>query len=206
MKYIPITKISEIRKTDKFKETFKSLAKLPGYYKWWADENITDKILDKLDKENKKTIKQYYLEQKDGLFCIYVGITTRPIKARLKEHIFKHSDRLIINNFLSTLRKSISTLFNDDMRDETTTNAIIDKLYVECFVFDEPKDIADKKIKQIEANLLKNNSEDYNNKLYILNIDINKHPYNQNKKLKSLRKESRENALKIIELEKRKAI
>lgn len=198
MKHFPITKVSEIRNEQIFNEKLNKFGCLPGFYKWWAEENFVQEILFKLEVDNKEEIVKY-LEKKDNLFCIYVGITTkRTVKERLKEHIFKHSDRLIKNNFLSTFRKTIASIFTNNMRDINTTNKIIDSLFVEYFVFDEPEESSSEKIKQIEKEYLKNKTEDYNNKLYILNIDLNKHPFNQSKKLRKLRKESREKSLKEI--------
>ena len=169
----------------------------PGYYKWWAQKEEFDILLEKLD-INIDDIKNS-LEIKDNLYCIYVGIAVNEsVGDRLNWHINdKHSFSKIKFKTLSTLRQTISSIISNNQADEKGTNEFIDKLKVEYFLFDYPikSDEAEYKLNTIEKDLLQKN-------LYILNIRDNNHILSEpiKKKLKKLRKDSRAKALQPFEL------
>lgn len=169
----------------------------PGYYKWWAQKEEFDILLEKLD-INIDDIKNS-LEIKANLYCIYVGIAVNEsVGDRLNWHINdKHSFSKIKFKTLSTLRQTISSIISNNQADEKGTNEFIDKLKVEYFLFDYPikSDEAEYKLNTIEKDLLQKN-------LYILNIRDNNHILSEpiKKKLKKLRKDSRAKALQPFEL------
>ena len=168
----------------------------PGYYKWWAEKNEFDYLLEKLD-VNFDDIKDS-LEIKDNLYCIYVGIAVNEsVGDRLNWHINdKHSLSKVKHKTLSTLRQTISSIISNNQADELGTNEFIDKLKVEYFLFDYPikSEEAKSEIKSIEDDLLQKN-------LYILNIQDNHHPLAKpiKKKLRKLRKDSNAKAIQYLE-------
>lgn len=169
-----------------------NLEKIPndktGYYKWWADRTSLDVLLEKLNVEFNDI--ELYLEKKDNLFCIYVGIAVKEsIRDRLNWHINdKHDLSRVNSGFLSTFRKSISSVVLHNQYDKEGTNNFIDKLYVEYFIGHYPikSNEAKEEIENIEYELI-------SKYLRILNIKDNKHiKSNEIKKvLKKLRKESK---------------
>lgn len=160
---------------------------LPGYYKWWADIDSLNIILREL-KVNFHNIEKY-LEKKDDLYCIYVGIACKEsIRARLNWHVNdSHTLSKVKNRTLSTLRQSISSIVAHNQSDKNATNRFIDRLEIEYFPINHPikSELAIKETHEIERQLLNKN-------LYVLNIQENYHfaasPIK--KELKELRKKS----------------
>jgi len=166
-----------------------SVPKRPGVYKWWASKNILEKILENLNLKFNEISK--YLEEVDGLFCIYIGIA-KSMQMRLNWHILnKHTKSSVKSGYLSTLRQTISSIFGADMMDEKATDEIIDKLMLTFEIVDGDEVDTIIKIKEKEKSLLRNNL-----KLYILNIHGNKHPMAQNYKLRQLRAQAKQKALR----------
>lgn len=164
----------------------------PGYYKWWASYEHLQILLNNLDCNF--DIVEKFIEKKDNLYCIYAGVAIKEsIQDRLNWHINdKHTPQRVINGFLSTFRKSLSSVICRNQFNKEKTNEFIDGLYVEYFEVDLPikSDSAKHTIHQIEKDILAKN-------LLILNIQENHHPMSQNikKKLKQLRKESKQQHL-----------
>lgn len=169
-----------------------NLKKIPndktGYYKWWANKKSLDVLLYNLNVEFDDI--KYDIECKNNLYCIYVGIAVKEsIQDRLNWHINdKHDISRVKSGFLSTFRKSISSVVLHNQYDKDGTNEFIDKLYVEYFVGKYP-------IKSVEAKKeIENKELEIMSKyLRILNIKDNKHikAYEIKKALKKLRKESK---------------
>lgn len=99
-----------------------------------------------------------------------------------------HTFSQVKNGTLSTLRKTIASLFGYSALDKDATNSFIDCLYVEYFLSDNAikSEEASSEMHAIERELL--STQNQYAYLYILNIQENKHPENQCKKLKELRK------------------
>ncbi len=156
----------------------------PGYYKWWATRESLDIILGKLNIKFKDI--ENYLEEKNGYFCIYVGVAIKEsLKARLNWHINQiNNPTNVKHGTLSTLRQTISSLVGKNMLDTKATNDFIDKLLIEYYLSDYPikSQEAKDEIHKIEHNLL--NGEE----LYILNIQDNHHKLSPKKKICELRK------------------
>lgn len=168
-----------------------NLAKIPnykpGYYKWWATEEVLAAIFDNLNlTRNEIDSVKECLEKKDNYYCIYVGVAIKDsIQSRLNTHVNQYTSERNVR--FSTLRKSLTGIFSGNKNDFETTNEIIDKLYIEYYAIDLPihSDEADKQISSIEKELLSCEN------LYILNIKENKHPraYIIKNHLSKLRKE-----------------
>ena len=160
----------------------------PGYYKWWADRDTLQIILDKLNMQF-DGIKNY-LEVKNGYYCIYVGVAIKEsLQARLNWHINQiNKPTNVKSGTLSTLRKTISSLVGKNMLDTDATNDFINKLLVEYYLFDDSikSQTAKDKIHKIENDLLNCDT------LYILNIQDNHHKLSPKKELKKLRKIARQ--------------
>lgn len=159
------------------KEMIDTLPTKRGYYKWWAEKEEFDLILDTLDVKY-EDIKDY-IEKKDDLYCIYLGIATKSLRQRINWHINdKHDRKSVESKYLSTLRQTIASIVAKDQYNKDATNHFIDKLKFEIFEYDD--------VKNIEKKLLLTN-------LYILNIQDNNHfaASEIKRKLKKLRKESR---------------
>ena len=105
----------------------------PGYYKWWATYEALDILLSKLDVDFSNISP--YLEIKDCLYCIYVGIAVKEsLRRRLNWHINQqHTDSAVKNGALSTLRQTISSVVAHDQYNEQETNKFIDLLKIEYF-------------------------------------------------------------------------
>lgn len=116
------------------KKELKRIDNKPGYYKWWANKSELKFILDKLSVKF-ETVESA-IEEKDGLFCIYVGIAVKEsVRDRLDWHVNdKHSEAQVRNGTLSTLRQSISSLVSQNQYDKKGTNDFIDKLKIEYFL------------------------------------------------------------------------
>lgn len=157
----------------------------PGYYKWWAREKEAILLVKKLGYDFNEYKK--YMEVKDDLYCIYIGIAVKEsIRNRLNWHVNdKHDYNSVKTGFLSTFRKSIAALITGNLLDKDGTNKFIDKLFIEYFTInDDIKSLSAKnKIEDIEKKSLLRN-------LYILNIKDNKFKYASDIK-KSLRKKRR---------------
>ena len=160
----------------------------PGYYKWWATKKSLQIILDKLDISFQAI--ENFLEERDGLFCIYVGVAIKEsLRNRLNWHINQVNNiSNVKNGTLSTLRQTISSIVGANMLDTTATNNFIDTLYVEYHLINLPikSQEARDKIHKIEADLLNCNT------LYILNIQDNHHKLSPRRKLTELRKTARQ--------------
>ena len=104
----------------------------PGYYKWWAKKAELDVILSALNAETPEITAA--LEEKEGLYCIYVGIAVKEsLRKRLDWHVNdKHTASKVKNGTLSTLRQSIASIVAHNQYDKKATDAFIDKLYVEA--------------------------------------------------------------------------
>ncbi|MDE6200598.1 MAG: hypothetical protein K2M47_01785 [Clostridiales bacterium] len=163
----------------------------PGYYKWWAGKGEILNILSKLNMQFDDIVNS--LEQKDGKYCIYVGVAIKEsLRKRLNWHVNdKHTDNRVKNGTVSTLRKSIASLVGDDASDKAATNEFIDRLDIEYYLSDNPikSQEAIVELHTIERSLL---SGEY---LYILNIQENRHDLAPKQLLKQLRKQAKIKAL-----------
>ena len=162
---------------------------LPGYYKWWAEKTELDTILLALNAEYSELSS--FIEQKDGLYCIYVGIAAKEsIRKRLDWHVNDtHTTSRVLNGTLSTLRQSISSVVAHNQYDKVATDTFIDKLTIEWFAIDDPikSQAAIDKLHAIERSIMSEH-------LYVLNIQDNKFPQAQSikKRLSALRKSSKQ--------------
>lgn len=173
------------------KNSLDSIPQRPGYYKWWADRAALQIILDRLDMRFEDINSQ--LEKQGDRFCIYVGVAIKEsVRARLDWHINqKHAYVPVKCGALSTLRQTISSIVGSSMADENATNEFIDKLSVEYFLSDHAIKSAEAfdEIHTIERQLLSSR------RLYILNIQDNKHALAPTKQLRELRKQAKIKAL-----------
>ena len=162
--------------------------KAPGYYKWWASKKEFSFLLSELGGNFAKVVDS--VEQKDGMYCIYVGIAVKEsVQSRINWHINdKHTEKRVQNGILSTLRKSISSIVAKNQYAKQETNDFIDKLKVEVFYSNNKIKSPEAKmeLESIEKRLMKN-------QLFILNIRDNVHPLcvDIKKKLSALRKSSK---------------
>lgn len=173
----------------------------PGWYRWWATENALVKLLNSkyLDKKYLDILVPKLTQKKINgniYYFIYVGIAVNEsIRGRLNWHVNQHhTESSVKSGFLSTLRKSISSLVAENQFDESATNELIDMLIIEYNTIDF-------KIHSIEA---KNKIEEHeyleiNNNVLPLNIKGNKNEYlkEYKKQLKLIRKKSRNKGYKI---------
>lgn len=169
-------------------EELKKISSKPGYYKWWISKNFFDFLLDALN-VSFEDIKNA-LEERDGLFCVYVGIAAKEsVRQRLNWHINDpHTVSRVNNGTLSTLRQTISSLVSHNQYDKTSTDQFIDRMYVEWFYIDSQigSEETKKDLHDIETKLM----AEY---LRILNIQDNHHPLSDSikRRLKTLRNESK---------------
>lgn len=160
----------------------------PGYYKWWAKKKELNELLKGLG--TSFTFDAMDIEKNDSLYCIYVGTAIREsLQKRLDWHVNdKHTDGVVRNGIVSTLRQSIASIICHNQYDKNGTNSFIDKLYVEWFPINYiiKSEDAKSKISIKEKKLI-------NQYLRILNIKDNNHTNGQEikKQLKKLRKESK---------------
>ncbi len=162
---------------------------LPGYYKWWAEKPELDIILLALNADYSELSS--LMEQKDGLYCIYIGIAAKEsIRKRLDWHVNdSHTSSRVLSGTLSTLRQSISSVVAHNQFDKDATDAFIDKLKIEWFTIDDPikSETAIDNLHTIERKIMSEH-------LYVLNIQDNKFPQAQpiKKRLSALRKSSKQ--------------
>ncbi len=173
----------------RMKENLKSLENFPGYYKFWAEKEELQIILDELE-TNFDEVKDF-IESRDNCYAIYVGIAAKePLKKRLNWHINdSHTTSRVVYGTLSTLRQSISSIVAHNQCDKKKTDIFIDKLKIELFFYRNGNlQNIESELREIERKILSTN-------LYILNIQGNKHPFANTitKKLKELRKLAKEN-------------
>lgn len=161
----------------------------PGYYKWWASKAEFDTILNSLGVRYDDIAADVL--QKDGLYCIYVGIAVNEsIRKRLDWHVNdKHTASKVKNGTLSTLRQSISSIVAHNQYDKEATDVFIDQLMIEYWTLEKPihSSEAKEEIERTEKDAMKEN-------LYILNIRGNKYSDFAKvikKKLSKLRTESK---------------
>ena len=170
----------------------RNISDKPGVYQWWASKSDLLTILQALEMQFPDV--QNDLEEKDGFYCIYVGIAWREaLRSRLNWHINqKNTVSSVKSRFLSTLRQSIAAVLGVPMTNTEAVNDFMDRLKVSY-------DAMDLTIKSPEAKQAAHGWEraQFNSgKLYILNIQENRnHSQSPYKKLKKLRGEAREKAL-----------
>lgn len=167
----------------------------PGYYKWWAPKESVVKLLDSkyLNNQFMKTVFQHLtvksISNKE-YYLIYVGIAVKDsIRNRLNWHINQHhTESSVYSSFLSTLRKSISSLVANNQCNEALTNDFIDTLIVEYEEIDAlmKSNNAKNIIEKYELNEMRNN-------VLPLNIRDNKNEIIKGflKELKALRKRTK---------------
>lgn len=160
----------------------------PGYYKWWASEDDFFRLLSALDVPFEEVKAD--VEQKDGLWCIYVGIAAKEsLRARINWHINDpHTESKVKSGTLSTLRQSIASLVAGNQFDKVATDSFIDGLSFEVFLVEGEIGSCDVacKLHDAERKML-------GDRLCILNIQDNCHAKAAEikKKLKALRKASK---------------
>jgi len=164
----------DLRPIDKKKSPkLKEIEIRPGYYKWWANEKDFRTILSKLGVDFDAIIHKNVVERFGDLYCIYVGIAVREsIRARINWHVNdKHNKNRVERGFLSTLRKSISSIVAHNQLAKAETNDFIDRLKVEVFYsnYEIKSSEAKAEIEKIEKDLIQA-------KLRVLNIRDNEHP------------------------------
>ena len=182
----------ELRNPNHLKEVPKDM---PGWYRWWAPEEALKMLLDSPYLNNKylsSLLSHLTIKNINGknYYYIYVGVATkRSIQSRLNWHINQHHTKSSVESgFLSTLRKSISSLVAFNQYDEDATNNFINMLIVEYHSVNLPikSNEAKEKIEGIEKNEIDNN-------VLILNIKENKNVLLKDylKELKKIRKNSK---------------
>jgi hypothetical protein len=150
----------------------------PGWYRWWATKAALECLLDSpyISRAFTNELLPHLTQCKYGqteYYCIYVGVAVKgSIRSRLNWHINQnHTESAVQSGYLSTFRKTVSSLVAGNQYNEVATNALIDMLAVEYYAVDYPikSDIAKEEITKIE------NSEMANNTLP-LNIKGNRNP------------------------------
>lgn len=176
----------------------------PGWYKWWAPKKALVKLL------NSKYLDKEYLDillpkltteiiNGNKYYYIYVGIT-ESIRGRLNWHVNQHHTKPSVENgFLSTLRKSISSLVSENQFAEKATNELINMLIIEYYTINsdinpiEAKDIIEEHERtEIEKNVLPLNIKENKNELL----------KDYKKQLKLIRKKTRNKVKELKEIEK----
>lgn len=155
-----------------------------GYYKWWAGEPEFRLLVERLGVDFDECSARS--EKEDGLYCIYVGQSSK-LKDRLGNHVTRHRLDEIESGRLSTFRQTLSSVVAGDQSDMETTDAFIDKLYVEWFLVDPTTD----DVNEIETQRI-------NEYLRILNGMKNHDEYHEakiSKKLTAIRNEAKHKAL-----------
>lgn len=168
-----------LQKDEEFWIEARELKALPGFYKWWAKKEDVVFLLNALgrdDTEFQKTVKfqsledEGHFEQKNGLYCIYVGISESNLLGRI---VSNHINGCTTN---STLRRHLGYViqngvqFQNDKKKykedkeklKTHIDDFLKKLTVSCVLHDKAG------LKQKESDLI-------NEKLHILNTDKNKY-------------------------------
>lgn len=171
------------------KENLLKIPDKPGLYKWWASQKALEELLNynkiNLDKDYINSIIEnlttYETIDGEKYYYVYVGIAVNEsVRKRIDWHINQHHTPSAVNSgFLSTLRKSISSLIVQDQFNESKTNELIDMLKVEYITIDS-------KIHSLEAKekLHSKENEEMKNNVLPLNIKGNK-----NEKLKEYKKQ-----------------
>lgn len=168
---------------------------MPGWYKWWATEESIELLLNSkyIDKKYLTQILPYLTSEKfNGVkyYSIYVGIAVKgSIRSRLNWHINQHHTKSSVESgFLSTFRKSISSLVSGNQYDEVATNNTIDKFLIEYHTIDlkSKSPEAKEKIEKIEK-------EEIQNHVLPINIKDNKNVIVKDfiKELKTVRKRAK---------------
>ena len=182
----------ELRNPSHLKEVPKDM---PGWYSWWAPEEAIKMLLNSSYISNKylsNLLSHLTIKNINGknYYYIYVGIAVKEsIQRRLNWHINQHHTKSSVESgFLSTLRKSISSLLAFNQYDEYITNDFINMLIVEYHPVNLPikSNEAKEKIESIEKKEIANN-------VLILNIKGNKNALVKDylKELKKVRKNSK---------------
>jgi len=149
----------------------------PGWYRWWAPISALEKLLNSpyVTKEYMKELcpsMQRRMFGHNEFFCVYVGVAIKEsIRGRLNWHVNQHhTESAVQSGFLSTLRKTISSLVAGNQYDENATNYLIDSLVVEYCTIGSPikSEMAKKEIKQIEQ-------DEMTKYVFPLNIKGNRH-------------------------------
>ncbi len=179
-----MTQAREFRK----KEALLTVEDKPGYYKWWAKRPELDVLLNGLNVSFAEVGQA--LEEKDGMFCIYVGIAVKEsVRNRLNWHVNDpHTATQVKNGTLSTFRQSLASIIAHNQYDKESTDSFVDRLYAEWFYSGHPvkSEEAKEELHDIERRLLSEH-------LRLLNIQENKHPLAKpiRKKLSALRTASK---------------
>lgn len=129
----------------------------PGIYKWWAEKSELKSILDVFGIQLKDVENE--IEQKGGLYCIYVG-QAKSLEDRLKGNHVNGRQK-------STLRKSVGAIFAKKYGTKSIENKLndfIDKLKIEYRLVSVEK-LDDEERKEIGHKFLR-----------ILNGQHNAHP------------------------------
>lgn len=131
----------------RLRETLRQVPDKPGWYRWWAPESVSSKLLNSpyisenyteslsphLWRRKRRTSEDYYV-------CLYVGVAIKEsVRDRLNWHINqRHTENAIKSGTLSTLRRTLSSLVAGDQYDEAATNTVIDQMVVEYYAMDYP--------------------------------------------------------------------
>ena len=153
------------------------LKELPGFYKWWAKKEDVDFLLDALGRKDQNFQKAVefdslkgYFEQKNGLFCIYVGISESNLLGRIiSNHINGSTNNSTLRRHLGYVIQNGNQFQNDkkSYKDDKEKlkihiNDFLNRLTVSCVLHSKDG------LKQKETDLI-------NEKLHILNTDKNKY-------------------------------
>jgi hypothetical protein len=93
-------------------------------------------------------------DAEEDYICLYVGVAIKEsIRARLNWHVNQHHTKNAVKSgFLSTLRKTLSSLAAGSQYDEAATNAVIDQMVIEYYAEEYPikSELAKSNILKIE--------------------------------------------------------
>lgn len=171
----------------------------PGCYKWWAEKEYVEKLLNKIfDNEKLKTkfseteFDQIFEKNEENLYCIYVGKANN-LYDRLRDHAKKTEQ--------STLRRTICSLTCNKDDSFKTINDKIDnwlkKFKIQYFPILEPEPNEKKsgnqilyKLKGTNCTLLDLEYFFINEAFHILNVDVNHFAEYSEKIRKQLDKET----------------
>ena len=174
----------------------KNLEEKQGYVKWWAKREEFNLILNKLNVDF-DNIKEA-LDEKEGLYCIYIGRSTnRPIAEYLNMQLFGNHNEKLFTTGVSAFRKTIASIVCSNWACGERTDKFLDKLKVEISYVDYPV-----KSQEAKDELQRILVSYFENHLYVLNRQNNNHPLAKNIKsnLKNLREESKRNAEEYFSL------
>lgn len=107
---------------------------LPGWYQWWAPYELSRELLGEFSESILPGLTQGRNDL-EGFHLMYIGITKETLFSRVvKWHICeKHDIGKCKHRTLSTFRQSISSLASGNWADESSTNAVIDRMKIEVF-------------------------------------------------------------------------